>query len=787
MSPLKHRILRQLKNNFGKYLGIFLMMAFMIAYISGFLTAAGSIHTQLVELPERYHLEDGRFTVTHKLDERQMSAAEKGRFSWLDRLTLSLAEEDTNLDNYEQLTVYPLFSHDLKATIPHDPVKNKRPINMRIYAARDKVNLPQIHVGTLPKTDDEIAIDVTFARNHQLKPGDSFDLAGHKLRVSGTVTLPDYTTLFEKNSDFVMDDFTFCVGVLTPQGYAAFADQPETYTYAYKFNTAQLNLAQRTTAERNLLRALSLADAHVTDLVDVTSNQGVNFAPKDTEGDSQMWQVLYYIIVIVMAFIFVVLTRASIEAESPVIGTLLASGYRRIELMRHYVILPMLVAIAAAIVGNLTQFVFIRFTYDIYSRSYSLLPFDLKVNPGVFFQVTVIPVLLLFVITVLGLASKLKYTPLAFLRHEATRVRRGHGWPLPERWPFFTRLRLRVLSNNIGSAFTIFFGIFATGILLIMGLGMMPIVEHMAEKMADAMPAQHVYTLRRSVELPAEDAALAYQAEKVEFATLQVSKKWNWGPMDITTYGIDAQGPYWKDFDVRDGKVVIGGGLAQKSDLAVGSTLALRDAYQDKNFSVVVSAISDNKIDTNVYMSREKLNELLGNKAVDFNGWVSNKDLHFDKYDVLSDLTPDGAGKMADQMRASMGSMMNLIVSAALIIYAIVIYLLSKTVLERSSRAISQLKVFGYRSGELSRVYIHAISLCVILSLILTVPVIKLAFTGICELIFMDYDLAPEIVLPPMLYVQYILIGLSCYAVVAIANHVHLSRVPLAVALKSQE
>lgn len=83
--------------------------------------------------------------------------------------------------------------------------------------------------------------------------------------------------------------------------------------------------------------------------------------------------------------------------------------------------------------------------------------------------------------------------------------------------------------------------------------------------------------------------------------------------------------------------------------------------------------------------------------------------------------------------------------------------------------------------------YIHAISLCVILSLILTVPVIKLAFTGICELIFMDYDLAPEIVLPPMLYVQYILIGLSCYAVVAIANHVHLSRVPLAVALKSQE
>ena len=42
-SPLRKRFPRELKNNLGKYLGIFLLMSVTIALTSGFLLAAHSI------------------------------------------------------------------------------------------------------------------------------------------------------------------------------------------------------------------------------------------------------------------------------------------------------------------------------------------------------------------------------------------------------------------------------------------------------------------------------------------------------------------------------------------------------------------------------------------------------------------------------------------------------------------------------------------------------------------------------------------------------------------------
>ena len=78
------------------------------------------------------------------------------------------------------------------------------------------------------------------------------------------------------------------------------------------------------------------ADANIDDLTDASANQGIGYAADDVEGDSAMWTTLLYIIIVIMAFVFVVLANATIEQESAIIGTLLASGYRRSEIVLHY-------------------------------------------------------------------------------------------------------------------------------------------------------------------------------------------------------------------------------------------------------------------------------------------------------------------------------------------------------------------------------------------------------------------------------------------------------------------
>ncbi len=50
-------------------------------------------------------------------------------------------------------------------------------------------------------------------------------------------------------------------------------------------------------------------------------------------------------------------------------------------------------------------------------------------------------------------------------------------------------------------------------------------------------------------------------------------------------------------------------------------------------------------------------------------------------------------------------------------IFLIFIYLLTKTVIDRSARAISYMKVFGYRDGETNKLYIRSITWTVVVSL----------------------------------------------------------------------
>ena len=53
-NPLFRRHRRELVNNLGKYLGLFLMMALAVSFTSGFLLAANSIETIVGDMKETY-------------------------------------------------------------------------------------------------------------------------------------------------------------------------------------------------------------------------------------------------------------------------------------------------------------------------------------------------------------------------------------------------------------------------------------------------------------------------------------------------------------------------------------------------------------------------------------------------------------------------------------------------------------------------------------------------------------------------------------------------------------
>lgn len=62
-------------------------------------------------------------------------------------------------------------------------------------------------------------------------------------------------------------------------------------------------------------------------------------------GDMVMVMVLLYIVMAIIAFVFGITTRNTIEQEAGAIGTLRASGYTKQEMVRHYFVLPALITL----------------------------------------------------------------------------------------------------------------------------------------------------------------------------------------------------------------------------------------------------------------------------------------------------------------------------------------------------------------------------------------------------------------------------------------------------------
>ena len=809
-SPLTKRLPRELKNNLGKYLGMFLLLALAIAFTSGFLVAASSIEIIGNDMRENFSTEDGHFATTFEADEKSIRAIEALGCTVVEQFYYDAPLTFANAADGTQARTFP----------------NRGERNQAIYAQ-----------GRAPESDDEIALDRVFCQNNGLSIGDTVTLAGRALTISGIMTLADYTSLFQNNASFIFNALSFTTAQVTEDAYDKIDQGSAIYCYAFWLDDRDMPLPERTELEKDMMETLADEGEIVTDFVDYEGNQAMAYAMDDVAGDQMMWKVLLGMLIVIMAFVFVVLTDATIEAESAVIGTLLASGWRKRELVAHYMTLPTLVGLAGALVGNIVGYTLLVIPMQIlYYNSYSFPPYRTTFNPEVLVATTIIPLVLLIAITAIGLLRKLHATPLQFLRREIAHRSKRSSMVLPERLRFVTRFRLRVLIRNLSHFATLFFGIMFGSLLLLFGLAMMPLMDHFATESAKGVPAEHLYVLKAPIEIdvtdeereamaaaeelmltedlakidPAhllalyldatrvdKDARTANtlknsrkaisQAEKFAMATLQTPRRMGNASEEITVYGIQPNSRYWTDVDVADGKACVGVGAQQKCGIDLGVPRTFTDKYTDNSYEITFSEAVGNTTTMNVYLSLDDFNRLFDEDVDNFTGYASNLPLALNGRYVATEITPDQMLSVAAQLQDSMGTMAQSLLYAVVPLFLILIYLLTKTVIDRSARSISYMKVFGYRDREISKLYIRSISVTVLVSLVLCLPIIVSVIDILVQIMMTQYSGNLEIWIAPQTYVIEILIGATTYAVVALLHMRRIRKVPLALAMKAQE
>lgn len=771
-NPLRKRLLRELKSEIGKYIAIFFFMAGIIGLVSGFLVADNSMTIAYNDSFEKYNIEDGNFELAMEAEHSLISKLEEAEVFIYENYYI---EENVSgkIGGNEKNTIATKMTSDTG--------DDSDSSTLRIYKNRTEVDLPCVMEGKLPERSTEIAIDRMYADNNGYKVGDVLYIADQECQITGLVALSDYSALFSSNSDMMFDAIKFGVAVMTEEGFKSFGDNHLHYNYSWTYNNAPRDDIEAKEMSENFLEVIN-KNALIVNYVPAYINQAIHFTGNDMGSDKIMISTFLYIVIIIISFVFAVTTSNTISKEASIIGTLRASGYRRVELICHYMTMPMLVVLVAAIVGNVLGYSCLKdFFASMYYGSYSLPTFVTVWNADAFVRTTIIPMAMLFLINLLILMRKLQLSPLQFLRRDLSRKKNRKALKLNDRLKLFSRFRIRIIFQNLSNYLTLFFGVIFANFIMMFGLFFSPMLEHYSDEITSNMICDYQYLLKSQVETDMDNA------EKFHAKTLKTLPWKQYAAEDISLYGIEENSAYLK-LAFQGKEVYITNGYAAKYHLKVGDEIVLKESYGDQNYTFKIQGIYDYPSSMAIFMDKSAMNEIFGENIDYFNGYFSNQKLTDidDKY-IAATITKEDLTKVSRQLKVSMGDMMGLFTGFGLIMSMLIIYLLSKLIIEKNAQSISMVKILGFTDREINRLYITSTTLVFMVSLIISIPICNLILENLIVIIFADIPGWLPYYLGKMVVPEILLLSLICYLLVLLFQMNRIRKIPKSNALKNQE
>lgn len=744
-NPLHKTLKKEFLRNRSRYISLSLVLILMIGVVTGFLSVAYSAKELLIKDQISSKVEDGQLALRDRMDVKTKTKLEA-----------------LGLKVYEQFYTEQSVSRDTM---------------VRVYRKRFDINRATLHEGRMPNKQTEIALDRLFALKNGYNIRDTIRMSGKSMTITGLISVPDYTSLIQKNSDMMMDPIHFGIAIVTDTGFQTLSTDRMVYSYSYYLDDRELNDFQKQKRADDIQEICIKEGAVLENLLTAQMNQAISFLPNDMGSDIPMVQTLLYIILMILAFIFVVISQTMIEEQASVIGTLLASGYTRRELLQHYMMLPTILIIVSAGIGNLIGYtLFPNLFTDMYYSNYCLPPLSIQPVWEALLSTTVMPFIFMMLILYVLLKRRLRLSPLRFLRKDLRRHRQRRYIPLHGS-SFFQRFRIRIILQNKGSYLVLFLGIIFASFLLMFALILTPSMEQYIRNLEADTRCDYQYLLKAPVQA---------DGEKVTLTSLKAYYVGGDLDLDVTLYGLGPNSGYYTDMTLSSDpkSIVISSDFASKMSLQVGDAITLRNPYRDKAYSFTIQDIYPYNAGFSAYMPRNQLNQLLHEDHTYFNGYLSNQPLDIEEAYVQSVVTRSDLVKINEQMTQAFSQLLPVLTSVSIAIYLVVLYILTRLVTDRNAISMSFLKVMGYTAKEIRSLYLHATTLVVLASLTAALPLCNIALRYLMKFAFMKFTGNLSVYIPGYVYFLVFVTGGVAYLFIKALLTRRIEQMELGYALK---
>lgn len=457
---------------------------------------------------------------------------------------------------------------------------------------------------------------------------------------------------------------------------------------------------------------------NLTSFIKADENPRIAAAAGDSVINKEIGIAAGIIVMILFAYVISVFVVHQIQKESSVIGTLYALGIKKKSLLLHYMMLPTIIAFIGGVIGTaigLSSFgvelqMADKYSYFSIPKLNTVFPLYLMIY-GI-----LMPPVVSAAVNFIVINKKLSQTALSLIRNEKTSSK--HKNINLKKLGFIRSFQIRQMLKETRTGITVVTAMLISLLICMMAIDCYVLCKNVREKNEADTKYEYMYTLK----YPPKD--VPSEGEAVYSESLS---KTSWGyTLDVTVMGIDSDNKYF-DAKTIKGKnnIIISSAVSQKYKLNIGDMLILSDNENDMDYAFEIKGVSNYSVGLTVFMDINSMRELFGKDENYYNIILSDKALGIDEGRLYSVTTKANIESSAAIFSELMLPMVTMLIVVSIIIFFVVMYLMMKVMIDRATTGISLIKIFGYRTNEIRKLYLNGNFIIVVLGAIIGIPLSK--------------------------------------------------------------
>lgn len=695
MKTLNKRIKRNIKNN----LSFYLISTILTMLITAFIIAAASTGNTLTDLIQDYmkrlKVENAEFSTYITIPDDEITRLEK--------------EYDVLLEENSY--------KDIK----------EGEKTLRVFKNHTKVNLSETRDGREAVGLFEGTITENYAKENGISVNDVYSFGGMEFVVTGYTTKGDYLFMLKDAGDMFRDNVNFGIINVTAETYDRIdAEEKTCYAVIYNQKENELDFRKRVNADY-IMKSYIAKD----------SNPRISSPESEGEGVSGMAKKLSPILFIIVIALVVMVLGRMIRSEQTLLGTFMALGVTRSEIIRHYVIYGIIPGIVGSVLGLGLSVPFTKaFSAFYIENDYEKLIYETEYNIPACLVALLLPSLL-YVLTVLIVSRKLLKASAIELLNNTGKDTKTINILRKRRIRTGLKLKVRSIVGHPGRSAVTVLGVMIASILLLLGFVMKTLMTDMVENgIKETIGYEYLYYLNYL-----GDADKLPEGSEGASPVLTVYYEIPSSTNQVNIWGVDKSSEYFK-MKTMDGEDVDLNGYyitnvaSNVWKVKKGDILTFYSIADLSEHSVEISGIIDDNMHTYMYTSIENASRLAGFDGVHYNAMVSGTSIPISADIVASTVVMSEHSALFEELMGPIDAVVYIIIVFGALLCIFIMYLVINMIVGESKTGISVMKVLGFSKKEIGSRVLDVNMILVIIGFLVGIPLtFKVAEVGFADTI----------------------------------------------------